>query len=146
MAIRIDTHILQKHILPDEQFGFRQNHSTTHALLNTINGIRSSIMDGKTEVLVNLDIEKAFDTVWIKGLLHKTIMFEFPKYIIKLLHSYLSNRRFNVVVGESNSVTHTMSNGLPEGSVSGPILFTIFISDIPKLSFPNLSMLQMTQM
>lgn len=140
LAKDITAFATQNNVLPDVQFGFRQNHSTTHALLNTLSGIRTNIMNKRTEVMVSLDIEKAFDTVWLSGLMYKTIELGFPVYVIRMLHSYLTNRNFNVVIGESKSETKALVNGLPEGSVLGPILFTIFISDIPRLDYTNLSM------
>lgn len=89
-------------------------------------------------VTTSLDIEKAFDTVWLNGLIYK--MIEIPSQVIRFLHSYLMNRKFRVFLNGITSREMTVTQGFPEGSILGPLLFTLHVHDIPKLPFTNLGM------
>lgn len=140
IANRLNEIMLRERILPDIQFGFREAHSTTHALLNLTNRVRDDMDRKRTNVLVSLDIEKAFDTIWLNGLLFKIIQKGFPPSVVRFLHAYLNNRRFRVVVNGCSSNVKYAPNGLPEGSILGPILFSIYVSDIPQLDFTKLQM------
>ena len=68
-----------------------------------------------------LDIEKAFDTVWIDGLIYKLIQLNFPDCIVQLMKSYLKGRNFSVKVGGSTSEKMEIGEGIPQGSVLGPL-------------------------
>jgi hypothetical protein len=82
--------------------------------------------------LITLDLGKAYDSVWIHGLLYKLISFQFPAYIIHFLHSYLSNRSFSVAVSDKVSPYKLLTAGLPQGAVLSPILFSIYTADFPR--------------
>lgn len=82
--------------------------------------------------MVLFDIEKAFDRVWHAGLIYKLHKLEFPIYIIKIIGSFLENRKFIVKVGSSNSETKSIPYGLPQGSTLSPTLYNLFINDIPE--------------
>lgn len=79
-----------------------------------------------------LDIEKAFDTVWHNGLLYKMHLFGYPVYLIKFIKSFNSNRSFMDSINNSNSNVKTIPAGVPQGSVSSPLIFSIFTSDFQK--------------
>ena len=83
--------------------------------------------------MVLLDLEKAYDTIWTRGLLRKLINYNFPAYLIAFLQSYLTGRTFTVVVDGASSSYRTQRAGLPQGAVLSPILFTLYISDIPRI-------------
>jgi hypothetical protein len=83
--------------------------------------------------MVLLNIEKAYDRVWTRGLLSKLIKYDFPAYLIAFLHSYLTDRSFVVVVDGAPSSCRTQLAGLPQGADLSPILFTLYISDIPRI-------------
>lgn len=79
---------------------------------------------------VFLDIEKAFDKVWHVGLQYKLKqLLPMPFYLI--LKSFLSDRRYFVKVNDSSSLIYPIEAGVPQGSVLGPVLYTIFTSDMP---------------
>ena len=80
---------------------------------------------------VLLDVEKAFDTVWHNGLIYKLIKLEFPNYLIKIVNSYIRLRSMFVSYEGQNSCCETILAGVPQGSTIGPILFNIYIHDLP---------------
>jgi hypothetical protein len=82
--------------------------------------------------VVFLDIEKAFDTTWHYGLLYKLSKLEFSTNLIKLLGSFLSQRKFRVSVEGEMSTPRVMQAGVPQGSVLSPTLFNMYIDDAPQ--------------
>lgn len=127
---RINIHLSAHDILPDEQFGFRQNHSCNHQLTRLTNHIKNSLSEKKSTGLLAFDIEKAFDSVWHKGLVHKMFKLKFPLYITKLIRSFLSKRSFQVSINGTNSKSYNIVAGVPQGSVLSPTLYNIFTSDL----------------
>lgn len=118
-------------VFPNFQFGFRKSHSTAHALLRMTTDINSSFNLGEYVLVVVLDIEKAFDTTWHKGLIYKMIKFGFSPHVIKLTDAYLSARKFTVTVDGSSSCPQHAPAGVPQGSNVGPVYFNIYYSDVP---------------
>lgn len=119
-------------ILIPEQFGFRQNHSTIHQLARITDKITINYNINKITSLLTLDIEKAFDTVWHNALIYKLIKNKFPNHIIKMIHSFLKNRSFQVRINKTLSNKHQIPAGVPQGAILSPTLFLYYINDIPK--------------
>jgi hypothetical protein len=78
-----------------------------------------------------LDIEKAFDTTWHSGLLYKLSELEFLTHLIKLIASFLTDRKFKVLVEGKFSVPRKIAAGVPQGSVLFPVLYSLYINDAP---------------
>ncbi|GFY29226.1 RNA-directed DNA polymerase from mobile element jockey [Trichonephila clavipes] len=113
------------------QYGFTRHLSTYHPLLRLTEKITSGFQRGRSTGAVFLDIQKAFDRVWVSGLIYKLITNNFPPALIHLVNSYLVNRSFQVIVNNTLSRTVFIKNGVTQGSLLGPILFNIYINDIP---------------
>ena len=129
---RLKTHEAINNQLMEEQFGFREKHSTLHQLARVTNDISTEFNLKRSTALVLLDIEKAFDTVWHNGLLYKLHNSKIPLYITKVLRQYLKNRTFSVKVNNTSSGKKSIASGVPQGSILGPRLFLYYLNDIPK--------------
>ena len=93
---------------------------------------------------ISLDISKAFDRVWHKGLLAKLPMFGLHHTLIKWISSFLSYRSIAIRVDGYLSNPHSINSGVPQGSVISPVLFILFINDLFPLHLPAFSLLLMT--
>ena len=116
--------------LPDHQFGFRKQHSTEEQIHRITHMISQTLEKKKYCSAVFLDIQQALDKVWHEGLLYKLKkILPYPYYSI--LKSYLSNRQFIVKCLGASSATFPIESGIPQGSVLGPVLFSIYTADLP---------------
>jgi hypothetical protein len=130
---RLKKHIVENHLFLDEQFGFREKHSTSHQLLRVVKNIKNGLQNRRSTGMVLLDVEKAFDTVWHDGLVHKMFITRFPMRLIKIVRSFLSDRTFHVSVGEAKSDERNIPSGVPQGAVLSPSLYCFYTFDFPIL-------------
>lgn len=119
------------HILPNGQFGFRRGHSTVHAVTKLLSDTcwHKNDLQGVGACLI--DTEKAFDTVWLDGLIVKLIRNQFPVHIIQVLKNMLFDKKFCISSGEiSTNAEFNILDGLQQGTVLAPLLFSIYTKDL----------------
>lgn len=129
---RLLQHLDSRDLLNLQQFGFTKGYSTTHQVARLADYITDGFNRGLHTGVVMLDASAAFDTVWTEGLLYKMAAMEFPVRLIKLLHSYLNQRSFHVSLEGAKSPAREAKKGTPQGSILGPVLYIIYVNDIPR--------------
>ncbi|KAK2577805.1 hypothetical protein KPH14_000698, partial [Odynerus spinipes] len=127
---QLDAYIADKNIIPDNQFGFKRGHSTIHALNKFLSDISNSLHNNLIVGAVLLDQEKAFDSVWLFGLIYKLFINNFPIGFILLMLDMLLGKCFYTWDGSALSNTlFKIEEGLQQGTVLSPTLFNIYDSD-----------------
>ena len=118
------------HLLEDNISGFRKGHSTTSVLLNIRDDILKAINRSECTLLVLADFSKAFDTVKYRSVLEKMNALGFSRSYLKWTVNYLCGREQFVQIDDRISKSVSISFGVPQGLIKGPLIFNIYIADL----------------
>ena len=116
----------------NHQSGFRGNHSTNLCLSFLTDKILKGFDEGLLTGMILIDLQKAFDTIDHEILLQKLKAIKFSESTIKWFKSYLSERIFLVNIENKLSDFGEICCGVPQGSILGPLLFLIYVNDVPQ--------------
>ena len=125
-------HMIENNLFSNNQYGFISKRSAALQLLNVLE-IWSNILDDDGIIdNINMDFQKAFDTVPHKRLLGKLHSHGIIGNVLQWVEAFLNNRKQKVVVNGQSSEWTAITSGVPQGSVIAALLFTIFINDLPE--------------
>ena len=152
ISSRLYNYIEKKQLLSDCQFGFRPNYSTSLAISNICNNILLNKDKSFYTCSIFLDLSKAFDTVDHALLINKLKnCYGIRGTPLCLLNNYLSNRLQYTCINSTISSLESITCGVPQGSVLGPLLFSLYVNDMPLASsfkttlFADDTLLMMTE-
>jgi hypothetical protein len=131
----IVNHFTENNLYTDCQHGFRRKRSCVTQLLQVMEDFTSLVDQGEDFDIVYCDFKKAFDSVPHERLLVKLSAYGICGNILMWIRGFLSGRTQRVRVGSSKSSNGSVLSGIPQGSILGPILFTVFINYLPVLTW-----------
>jgi hypothetical protein len=127
---RISPQILNA--IPIEQAGFRPNRSCSDQILALTTFVESGFEKNLKTHAAFIYLSAAYDTVWRQGLIYKLAQIIPSQQLISLVSHMLTGRTYQVIIGKEKSGVKKLNNGLPQGSVLAPLLFNLYISDLPE--------------
>ena len=127
---QLSNYFNDSNLLAEQQYGFRPRHSTELAAVKLVDFISHEMESGHTPTNIYVDLSKAFDTINYDILLDKLSYYGISGRALKLLKSYLLDRKQYVVYNNCNSNLVDVTTGVPQGLILGLLLFSIFINDL----------------
>ena len=134
IMIQLTEYLEDNKLIHSNQYGFRKFHSTEYAALHLADYLNYEMDSRRTPVTIHLDLSKAFDCLSHSILLDKLRFYGINEMAYNLMKNYLENRKQFVQFDSCSSKMKSIDKGVPQGSILGPLLFLIYINDIPNSS------------
>ena len=130
---RVNNYFTLNNLHYEGQYGFRSKHSTELAALDIIDTITRRMEKGNIPITIYLDLSKAFDSLNHTILLDKLKFYGIQGSSLNLIENYLKNRKQCVEIYNIGPAFTNILTGVPQGTILGPLLFIIYMNDIPFL-------------
>ena len=127
---QLTAHMEKLNVLPEDQSAYREFHSTETALCGIVSDLLEYMDEGKCAILILLDLSAAFDTVDHELLIDDLMYIGVEGVALEWFKSYLENRSYHVIINGTKSEKRTLHRGVPQGSVLGPVLFSIYTIEL----------------
>lgn len=134
---RIQIFLDDNDIIPPSQAGFRPGIDIMDQILKILTPLEIAYETGRTSILVSIDLQRAFDSVWHNGLRHKLTITGLPTRITRWLSDFIRDRTARVRILNQLSGPLPLRGGVPQGTVLSPLLYTIYVADIPQPTRPG---------
>jgi hypothetical protein len=131
----LTTFLEQRHLLPENQYAFREHRSAVDIPLRVTHRVHQCRAARRKMIVVALDVQAAYDSVWHAGLAHKIAKLPLPRNLVGWIVDFLRDRKLQARVAGYLSRETTVNCGVPQGSPLSPLLYIIYTADL--LSQPS---------
>ena len=133
ISSRLSSYLEKKNLLSQSQSGFRKGRMTTEQLFRLSEDSHNSLKKRGITAALFLDAEAAFDQAWHDAIRYKVDKLNIPQRLVRLISSFLKERKLKVKIGNQVSEEIIMKAGTPQGSCLSPLLYIILVNDIPNV-------------